>query len=71
MAIAAVAIGVAREGSEILGLDRGVRGTREVSSVPGFTMLEDEATYEGLHVLTRYLFSRENDRVIVVRAAAA
>jgi NlpC/P60 family protein len=70
-AVAVISIGVAREGSDILEMDRGVRGTREVSSVPGFTMLEDEATYEGLHVLTRYLFSRENDRVIVVRAAAA
>src|SRR5436190_812103 len=49
----------------------GVRGTRELGSVPGFAMLEDEASYDGLHVLTRYLLSRESDRVLVVRAAAA
>ena len=30
-----------------------------------------KAIYEGLHVLTRYLFSREGARVIVVRAAVA
>ena len=72
-ATAVISIGVAREGSDILALDRGARsdGTRELGSVPGFTTLDDEATYEGLHVLTRYLFSREGDRVLVVRAAAA
>ena len=70
-ATAVISIGVARVGSDLLDIDRGARGTREVGSVPGFTTLEDEATYEGLHVLTRYLFSRETDRVLVVRAAAA
>ena len=70
-ATAVISIGVARMGSDILDIDRGVRGAREVGSVPGFTTLEDEITYEGLHVLTRYLFSRETDRVLVVRAAAA
>jgi hypothetical protein len=69
-ATAVISIGVARIGSDILDLDRGARGLREVGSVPGFTTLDDEATYEGLHVLTRYLFSRETDRVLVVRAAA-
>jgi hypothetical protein len=34
-------------------------------------VLEEETTYEGLHVLTRYLFARASHRVIVVRAAAA
>lgn len=72
-ATAVISIGVAREGSDILAMDRGARssGTREFGSVPGFTTFDDEATYEGLHVLTRYLFSREGDRVLVVRAAAA
>ena len=70
-ATAMISIGVARKGSDILDLDRGVRGTRELGSTPGFAVLEEEATYEGLHVLTRYLFARESDRVIVVRAAAA
>jgi hypothetical protein len=70
-AVAVISIGVAREGSDILAMDRGVRGSRESGSVPGFTTIEDEATYEGLHVLTRYLFSREGDRVLVVQAAAA
>ncbi|MDO8506727.1 MAG: hypothetical protein Q7S41_03860 [Candidatus Limnocylindria bacterium] len=72
-ATAVISIGVAREGSDILTMDRSARssGTREFGSVPGFTTLDEEATYEGLHVLTRYLFSREGDRVLVVRAAAA
>ena len=70
-AVAVISIGVAREGSDILLMERGARGTRELSSVPGFTVLEDETTYEGLHVLTRYLFSREGDRVLVARAAAS
>ena len=70
-AMAVISIGVARVGSDILLMERGVRGTREVSSIPGFTALEDEATYEGLHVLTRYLFSRDGDRVLVARAAAS
>ena len=70
-AMAMISIGVARAGSEILAMDRTVRGTRELGSTPGFAVLEEEATYEGLHVLTRYLFARESDRVIVVRAAAA
>jgi len=70
-ATAIISIGVARKGSDILGMERSVRGTRELGSTPGFVVLEEEATYEGLHVLTRYLFARESDRVIVVRAAAA
>jgi len=69
-ATAIISLGVARIGSDILDMDRGTRGTREVGSVAGFTVTEDEATYEGLHVLTRYLFSRGSDRVLVVRAAA-
>ena len=71
VATAVISIGVAREGSDLLSMDRGVRGTRELGSVPGFATLEDEASYDGLHVLTRYLFSRESERVLVVRAAAA
>jgi hypothetical protein len=70
-ATAVLSVGVAREGSDLLDVDRGVRGTRELGSVPGFATLEDEASYDGLHVLTRYLFSRESARVLVVRAAAA
>lgn len=69
-AVAILSIGVAREGSDVLAVDRGARGTRELGSVPGFTTLEDETTYEGLHVMTRYLFSRDGDRVLVARAAA-
>src|SRR5262245_48361676 len=70
-ATAVISVGVAREGSDLLEMDRGVRGTRELGSVPGFATLEDEASYDGLHVLTRYLFSRESERILVVRAAAA
>lgn len=69
-AVAIISIGVARDGSDVLDVDRTVRGTHELGSVPGFTTLEDEATYEGLHVVTRYLFSRAGDRVLVARAAA-
>jgi hypothetical protein len=70
-ATAVISIGVAREGSGILAIERAVRGTREVGTVPGFTVLEDEAVYDGLHLLTRYLFSRSSGRVLVVRAAVA
>jgi len=70
-ATAVISIGVAREGSDLLSIDRDVRGTRELGSVPGFATMEDEASYDGIHVLTRYLFSRESDRVLVVRAATA
>jgi hypothetical protein len=70
-ATAVISIGVAREGSDVLSIERGVRGTREAGSVPGFATLEDETSYDGIHVLTRYLFSRETDRVLVVRAATA
>ena len=69
-ATAVISLGVARLGSDILDMDRSPRGSHELGSVAGFTVLEEEATYEGLHVLTRYLFSRETDRVLVVRAAA-
>jgi hypothetical protein len=70
-ATAVISIGIAREGSDVLSIERGARGAREVGSVPGFTTLEDEASYDGLRILTRYLFSREGERVLVVRAAAA
>ena len=70
-ATAVISIGVAREGSDVLSIERGARGTREVGSVPGFATMDEEASYDGLHVLTRYLFSRESERVLVVRAATA
>ena len=70
-AIALISIGVAREGSDILLAERRARLDRELGSIPHFTTREDETTYEDLHVLTRYLFSRESDRALVVRAAAA
>lgn len=70
-ATAVISIGVAREGSDHLSLHRDVRGMPETGRVPGFITLEDEATYEGLHVLTRYLYSRTGDRLLVARAAAA
>lgn len=70
-AMAIISIAVARDGSELAAIRRDVRGTRAASTVPGFTALEDEATYEGLHVLTRLLVSGHGDRVLVARAAAA
>lgn len=69
-ATAVISIGLAREGSDLVDVDRRVTGEREFGSAPGFVTLEDETTYEGLHVLTRYLFSREGERVVVVRGAA-
>ncbi len=69
-AAAVISIGIAREGSDILAMERGVRGSRDLAHVAGFIAIEDETTYEGLHVLTRYLLSRESDRAVVVRGAA-
>lgn len=70
-AMAVVSIGVARQGSDILLMERSARVDRDLGSVPNFTTREDEMTYEGLHVLTRYLYSRDSDRVLVIRAATA
>jgi hypothetical protein len=68
---AVISVGLARVDSGLVGMDARARGDRELGAVPGFSTLDEEAVYEGVHVFSRYLFSRPGDRVIVVRAAVA
>jgi len=68
---AVISVGLARVDSGLVGMDERVRGDRQLGAVPGFTTLDDEAVYEGVHVFSRYFFSRPADRVVVIRAAAA
>jgi len=68
---AVISVGLARVDSGLMRIDTRIRGDRELGAVPGFTTLDDEAVYEGVHVFSRYLFSRPGDRVVVIRAAAA
>ncbi|HJW50328.1 MAG TPA: NlpC/P60 family protein, partial [Candidatus Limnocylindria bacterium] len=68
---ALITVGLARAGSGLIGMDVRKRADRELGSVPGFVTLDDEAIYEGVHVFSRYFFSRPGERVVVVRAAAA
>jgi hypothetical protein len=68
---ALITVGLARAGSGLIGMDLSARADRELGAVPGFVTMDDEAIYEGVHVFTRYFFSRGGERVVVVRAAAA
>ena len=68
---AVISVGLARVDSGLVGMDERARGDRELGAVPGFSTLDEEAVYEGVHVFSRYLFSRPGDRVVVIRAAAA
>lgn len=68
---AVISVGLARIDSGLVGTDAKVRRDREVGTAPGFVTLDEEAVYEGVHVFTRYFFSRPGDRVVVFRAAAA
>ncbi len=68
---ALITVGLARAGSGLIGKDVRTRADRELGSVPGFVTMDEEAVYEGVHVFSRYLFSRQGERVVVVRAAAA
>jgi hypothetical protein len=69
---AIISIGVARSGGELLDLDVDPRAERaDANPVAGFFQLEEERTYEGLHVLTRYFVSRATDRRLVARAVTA
>ncbi|MEA2660526.1 MAG: hypothetical protein QOH08_98, partial [Chloroflexota bacterium] len=69
---AIITIGVARAGGDLLDLDVDPRADRaDASPVAGFYQLDEERTYEGLHVLTRYFIARETDRRLVARAVAA
>ena len=68
---ALITVGLARAGSGLIGMDVRTRAERELGSVPGFVTMDDEAVYEGVHVFSRYFFSRLGERVVVARAAAA
>ncbi len=68
---AVISVGLARVDSGLIGMDVRMRGDRELGAAPGFVTLDDEAVYEGVHVFSRYFFSRPGDRVVVIRAAAA
>lgn len=68
---ALISVGLARAGSGLIGMDVRARTDRELGTVPGFVTMDDEAIYEGVHVFSRYFFSRPGERVVVVRAAAA
>ena len=67
---AVITVGLARVDSGLVGMDARMRGDRDVGAAPGFVTLDDEAVYEGVHVFSRYFFSRPGDRVVVIRAAA-
>jgi len=66
---AIISVGLARAGGDLIDLAVDRRADRlDAVIVSGFYLLEDERTYEGLHVLTRYLVARATDRRLVVRA---
>ena len=66
---AVISIGLAREGSEVADLDVDPRTERDaVRTADGFYVLNEERTYEGLHIFTRYLIARTTERRIVLRA---
>jgi hypothetical protein len=67
---AIITVGLARVDGGLVGLDARMRGDRELRAVSGFVTLDDEAVYEGVHIFSRYFFSRAGDRVVVFRAAA-
>ena len=69
---AIITIGVARAGGDMLDLDVDPRTDRtDASPVDGFYLVDEERTYEGLHVLTRYFVARSTDRRLVARAVTA
>ena len=69
---AIISVGLARAGGDLIDLAVDPRAARlDAVVVSGFYLVEDERTYEGLHVLTRYLVARATDRRIVVRAVTS
>jgi hypothetical protein len=71
---AVISVGLARVDSGLVVADKKqkkLHGDPELGVAPGFTTLDDEAVYEGVHIFSRYFFSRPGDRVVVIRAAAA
>ena len=66
---AIISVGLARAGGDLIDLAVDPRAARlDAVVVSGYYLVEDERTYEGLHVLTRYLVARATDRRIVIRA---
>ena len=69
---AIITAGVARAGGDMIDLDVDPRADRvDASPVGGFFQVDEERTYEGLHVFTRYFVARESDRRLVMRAVTA
>jgi hypothetical protein len=69
---AVITVGVARAGGDLIDLDVDPRADRIAASpVGGFFLIDEERTYEGLHVFTRYFVARATDRRLVVRAVTA
>ncbi|HEV8229362.1 MAG TPA: hypothetical protein VGQ86_05330 [Candidatus Limnocylindria bacterium] len=68
---AVISVGIARADSGLVGLDLRALGDQQLGTIPGFVTLDDDAVYDSVHVFTRYYFSRQSDRVVVLRAAAA
>lgn len=69
---AIITVGIARAGGDMIDLDVDPRADRaEATPVAGFFQIDDERTYEGLHVLTRYYVARATDRRLVIRAVTS
>lgn len=68
---AVISVGLARVDGGLVGMDARIRGDREIGAASGFVTLDDEVVYEGVHIFSRYFFSRVGDRVVVIRAVAA
>src|SRR5438445_12842966 len=61
---ALLSIGLAREKSELAGMDPDARGDREsIATVPGFLYVDEDGSFEGTRSYTRFFFSRSSDRV--------
>jgi cell wall-associated NlpC family hydrolase len=65
---AVISIGVAREGSGLIGA--GPEKSEATANTLGFVATDDDLTYEGMRTFTRYLHATATDRVVVVRSIA-
>ena len=69
---AIITVGLARAGGDMLDLDVDPRADRaDAQPVGGFFQIDEERTYEGLHVFTRYFVAREGERRMVMRAVTS
>jgi hypothetical protein len=69
---AIITVGIARAGGDLIDLDVDPHADRaDASPAGGFFQIDDERTYEGLHVFTRYFVARDSDRRLVMRAVTA